>query len=42
MSEEKQREAAVLNRNIIAERAIWEDNMDRVREAFLTLAEGRS
>ncbi len=40
MSEKKHRKAAVLNRKIIAEHAIWEDNMERVRKAFLDLAEG--
>lgn len=42
MPDETRRKAAAVNRSIIAESAIWEDNMDRVREAFLVLAEGRS
>ncbi len=42
LTEDQRQEAALKNRAIIAERAIWEENMDRVREAFLDLAEGRS
>jgi L-malate glycosyltransferase len=42
MSHVGRREAATTNRKVIAERAIWEENMDRVREAFLELLEAES
>jgi len=37
LTDDRRRAAAARNRSVIADRAIWEENMERVRETFLEL-----